>query len=355
MFRALLVLLLNVFPREFIMKLGSLKYRRDGQLVVVSKDLSRAVKVPEIAPTLQSALDDWEQTEPQLQAVYRQLNSGETAGFGLDLEQLDAPLPRAFQWADGSAYLNHSELMRKARNAELPPAFLTDPLMYQGCSDQFVAGHAAIQVSSDKWGIDFEAEIAAITGDVAMGSSPDKAAAEIKLLMLINDVSLRNLIPAELAKGFGFFQGKPACSASPVAVTPDELGEAWRGSKVHLPIEVRYNDTLFGNPNAGVDMNFNFGELVAHIAKTRDVGAGTIVGSGTVSNKQDGASAVEEGGVGYSCIAEVRMIEMIEFGRPSTPFMRFGDRIQIDMKSAEGDSIFGQIDQKVSRYQPTAD
>ncbi len=336
------------------MKLGSLKHRRDGQLVVVSRDLRRAVRVADIAETLQAALDDWDQLEPRLQAVYTQLNNGAIAGDALDINSLAAPLPRAYQWLDGSAYLNHSELMRKARNAELPPAFLTDPLMYQGGSDHFLAARDDIQVASDKWGIDFEAEIAVITGDLSMGCTVAQAEQQIRLLMLVNDVSLRNIIPAELAKGFGFVQGKPASACSPVAVTPDELGSAWQDAKVHLPIEVSYNRTLFGRPDAGTDMHFNFAQLLSHISRTRSVGAGTILGGGTVSNRQGQASAIAEGGVGYSCIAEVRMVEMIEHGRPSTAFMRFGDQVTIDMHNGDGESIFGAIDQRVSRC-PVAD
>lgn len=334
------------------MKLGSLKYHRDGQLVVVSKDLSRAVTVPHIALNLQAALDDWDAVEVPLREVYEQLNQAPEEGFALDVQQLDAPLPRTYQWADGSAYLNHSELMRKARNAELPPAFLTDPLMYQGVSDRFLAGHESIKLASDSWGIDFEAEIAVITGDVPMGATTELAASKIKLLMLVNDVSLRNLIPAELAKGFGFCQGKPACAASLVVVTPDELGDAWQNSKLNLPLEVTYNGSLFGRPDAGIDMAFDFGQLLAHLARTRSVGAGSVVGSGAVSNRQeDDQSTVEEGGVGYSCIAEARMIEMIRYGRPSTPYMRIGDRVTIDMKDNNGLSIFGAIDQQVVKYQ----
>jgi len=326
---------------------------RDGQLVVVSRDLRRAVAAGEIAPTLQAALDDWARAEPQLRRLAEALERGEAEGaFDLDVEQLHAPLPRAFQWADGSAYLNHVQLVRRARNAEMPASFWDDPLMYQGASDCFLGPTEPVVMASEEWGIDFEGEIAVITDDVPMGTSPEKAASHIKLLMLVNDVSLRNLIPAELAKGFGFLQSKPASSFSPVAVTPDELGSAWKENRVHLPLTVHLNGEKFGEPNAGPDMIFDFARLVSHVAKTRRLAAGSIIGSGTVSNPgADGGPGrpVQEGGVGYSCLAEVRMVEKILYGEVRTPFMRFGDRVRIEMFDEQGRSIFGAIDQQVVR------
>ncbi|WP_019275647.1 fumarylacetoacetate hydrolase family protein [Vibrio coralliilyticus] len=336
------------------MKLATLKNdTRDGQLVVVSKDLTKCTAVPDIATTLQSALDQWSKVEPQLAEVYKALNEGKlVAEIPFEQNQCESPLPRAYQWADGSAYVNHVELVRKARGAEMPPSFWTDPLMYQGGSDAFIGPRDDIPVGSEEWGIDFEGEVAVITDDVPMGATSEEAANSIRLLMLVNDVSLRGLIPNELAKGFGFFQSKPSSVFSPVAVTPDELGDAWDGGKVTLPLLSFYNGEAFGCPNAGVDMTFEFPELVAHAAKTRPLSAGAIVGSGTVSNKQgtEYGTSIAEGGVGYSCIAEVRMIETIRDGKPSTSFMKFGDRIKMEMKDATGDSIFGSIDQKVAKY-----
>ena len=331
------------------MKLASLNEGRDGRLIVVSRDLSRYVLVSDIAPTLQDAIDRWSLVEPALQAVYRQLNASEIAGEVFDERDCASPLPRAYQWADGSAYVNHVELVRKARGAEMPESFWTDPLMYQGGSDDFLAPSEPIVAASEAWGIDFEAEIAIITDDVPRGVSPADAASHIKLLMLVNDVSLRNLIPAELAKGFGFFHSKPSSAFSPVAVTLDELGEHWRESKVHLPLLSSLKGKAFGKPNAGVDMTFSFVQLVAHAAKTRALCAGSIIGSGTVSNKLDGGPGkpVNEGGVGYSCIAELRMIETIASGKPKTEFMRFGDRVRIEMFDDNGHSVFGAIDQVV--------
>ncbi|MCY7295965.1 fumarylacetoacetate hydrolase family protein [Alteromonas sp. a30] len=335
------------------MKLATLKNdTRDGQLVVVSKDLSKAVAVTEIAATMQSALDNWDQVEPRLQSVYEKLNAGEMAQ-ATDFEQAncESPLPRAYQWADGSAYVNHVELVRKARGAEMPESFWTDPLMYQGGSDDFIGPRDDVLLPSDEWGIDFEGEVAVVTGDVPMSVSPENAGKHIRLLMLVNDVSLRGLIPGELAKGFGFFQSKPASAFSPVAVTPDELGDKWQDSKVHLPLLSEYNGKAFGKPQAGEDMTFNFAELVAHAAKSRNLGAGAIIGSGTVSNKQgtDHGTSIDEGGVGYSCIAEVRMIETIRDGKPSTSFMRFGDTIKIEMLDESGASVFGSIEQTVKQ------
>ena len=332
------------------MKLATLKQGgRDGTLVVVNRDLSLCQPVPDIAPTLQAALDDWAVAEPELRVVYEALNSGH-ARYARSFDQADchSPLPRAYQWADGSAYINHVELVRKARNAEMPPSFYTDPLMYQGGSDSFIGPRDDV-VAEEAWGIDFEAELTVVTGDVAMGTVPGEAAKHIRLLMLVNDVSLRNLIPNELAKGFGFFQSKPASAFSPVAVTPDELGDAWRDARVHLPLVVHLNGRLFGKPEAGQDMTFDFGQLVAHVAMTRELEAGSIVGSGTVSNKQGGlwGSSIEHGGVGYCCLAELRTYETIEQGKPSTPFMRAGDVVRVEMFDRDGHSIFGAIENRV--------
>ncbi len=326
------------------MKLASLKEGgRDGTLIIVSKDLSRAVRADGVAPTLQAALDDWAATAPKLEDLSRRLNAGEANGaFEFDQTQAASPLPRAYQWADGSAYVNHVELVRKARGAEMPESFWTDPLMYQGGSDSFIGSRDPILAADEAWGIDFESEIAVITGDVPMGVPEDKAGEHIRLLMLVNDVSLRNLIPGELAKGFGFFQSKPSSAFSPVAVTPDELGGAWDGDKLHLPLRTILNDAVFGEPNAGVDMTFGFRRLIAHAAKTRPLAAGAIIGSGTVSNYDRSA--------GSSCLAEKRMLETIEHGEAKTSFMRFGDRVRIEMLDQAGDSIFGTIDQVVEKY-----
>ncbi|PMJ99670.1 fumarylacetoacetate hydrolase family protein [Vibrio sp. 10N.261.55.A7] len=336
------------------MKLATLKNgTRDGALVVVSRDLSRCVSVNDIASTMQQALDNWAPLKPRLEEVYLALNTGVLAGEQpFEQDECESPLPRAFQWADGSAYVNHVELVRKARGAEMPASFWTDPLMYQGGSDAFIGPRDDIPLGSEKWGIDFEGEVAIITGDVPMGCDYESASHSIQLLMLVNDVSLRGLIPGELGKGFGFFQSKPSSVFSPVAVTPDELGDAWQSNKVHLPLRSTYNGALFGNPNAGVDMTFDFAELVIHAAKSRPLSAGAIIGSGTVSNKQgtEFGTAISEGGVGYSCIAEVRMIETIRDGKPSTAFMRFGDTIKMEMLNGSGESIFGSIDQQVVRY-----
>src|SRR5690606_29269781 len=329
---------------------------RDGQLMVVSRDLRRAIAVPAIATTLQEVLDNWKALAPQLEEVYQALNEGALEGAeAFDESLCESPLPRAYQWADGSAYVNHVELVRKARNAEMPPSFWTDPLMYQGGSDDFLGPKDAIEMADTAWGIDFEGEIAVITDDVPMGVKPEQAGDYIRLLMLVNDVSLRGLIPNELGKGFGFFQSKPSSAFSPVAVTPDELNANWRDNKVHLPLLSYYNGKPFGKPNAGEDMTFDFSQLVAHAARTRHLSAGAIIGSGTVSNKQgtDHGSAIVEGGVGYSCIAEVRMIETIRDGKPSTGFMQFGDTIKIEMTDSDGRTIFGSIDQKVVQYSPS--
>lgn len=337
------------------MKLATLKNNsRDGLLVVVSKDLTKCIAVPDIAKTMQYALDHWQHVEAQLSEIYVALNNGELLHeMTFTPSSCESPLPRAYQWADGSAYVNHVELVRKARGAEMPPSFWEDPLMYQGGSDAFIGPYDDIPVASEEWGIDFEGEVAVITDDVPMGVSAQDAAKSIRLLMLVNDVSLRGLIPNELGKGFGFFQSKPSSVFSPVAVTPDELGQDWHGAKVHLPLLSYYNERPFGCPNAGIDMTFDFAQLIAHAAKTRPLCAGAIIGSGTVSNKQgtEYGTAISEGGVGYSCIAEVRMIETIRDGSPSTAFMKFGDRIKMEMKDRQGHSIFGAIDQQVVKYE----
>lgn len=326
------------------MKLATLKRGgRDGTLIVVDRGLRRAVAVSAIAPTLQAALDDWEACVAPLQAVYERLNADDISGaFDLDPTALAAPLPRAYQWLDGSAYLSHVERVRKARGAALPPELRTDPLMYQGVSDCFLGAREPVPVANEDWGIDFEGEVAVVTGDVPMGVTAQQAAAHIRLLMLVNDVSLRNLIPGELAKGFGFVHSKPASSCSPVAVTPDELGAAWDGARVHLPLRVEFNGERFGEPDAGADMAFGFPELIAHAARTRRLGAGTLVGSGTVSNAERGR--------GFSCIVERRVVEIVERGQAATPFMRFGDRVRIEMFAADGSSIFGAIDQQIVSY-----
>jgi fumarylacetoacetate (FAA) hydrolase len=326
------------------MKLATLKNNtRDGQLVVVNRSLNKAVVVTEIAKTLQAAIDDWDNISPKLEEVYERLNSGEV-GNTIDFiqEHCESPLPRAYQWADGSAYVNHVELVRKARNAEMPETFWTDPLMYQGGSDAFIGPRDDILIGSEDFGIDFESEVAVITGDVPMASSPEDASHYIKLFMLVNDVSLRNLIPGELAKGFGFFASKPSSAFSPVAVTPDELGNAWDGKKLHLPLTTHLNSKLFGQPNCGIDMTFDFPTIVAHAAKTRPLSAGCVVGSGTISNYDRSA--------GSSCLAEIRMLEIIADGKPSTPFMSFGDSVRIEMFDSQGDTIFGAIDQQVVEY-----
>ena len=336
------------------MKLATLKRGgRDGTLVVVNRALTHCRPVPAIARTLQAALDEWDALEPQLRQVYEALNSGAfTDPEPFDPAACHSPLPRAYQWADGSAYVNHVELVRRARGAELPPEFWTDPLMYQGGSDSFVGPRDPVWALDEAWGIDLEAEVAVITGDVKMGATPAEAGKAIRLLMLVNDVSLRNLIPGELAKGFGFFQSKPASAFSPVAVTPDELGDDWRDGRVHRPLTVHLNGQLFGQPDAGTDMVFNFPQLVAHVTKTREMEAGTIIGSGTVSNKQGSlhGSSIANGGVGYCCLAEVRMYETIESGKPQTSFLKFGDTVRIEMFDRAGASIFGAIDQRVERY-----
>ena len=332
------------------MKLASLKSGRDGQLVVVSKDLSRAVAVPTIAATLQDALDDWGRVEGQLRSVYEQLNAGQLEAAPFDQKGAAAPLPRAYQWADGSAYVNHVELVRKARGAELPESFWTDPLMYQGGSDIMLGARDPITVGDTDWGVDCEAEVAVITDDVPMGVTTEAAAKHIQLFMLVNDVSLRNLIPGELAKGFGFFHGKPPTAFSPVAVTGDELGDALHDYTVGLPMRVWINGEPFGKALPDVDQTFTFPRLIAHAAKTRPLSAGTIIGSGTISNKLDGGPGkpIAEGGVGYSCIAEIRCVETIEQGAPKTSFLADGDTVAIEMLDTDGTSIFGRIEQTVN-------
>ncbi|MFN8963359.1 MAG: fumarylacetoacetate hydrolase family protein [Betaproteobacteria bacterium] len=324
------------------MKLATLRDgSRDGQLVVVSRDLTIAHHASHIASRLQQALDDWGFIAPQLNDLYVTLNEGRARhAFAFDPAQCLAPLPRAYQWADGSAYVNHVELVRRARGAEMPQSFWTDPLMYQGGSDDLLGPMEDIVCADEAWGIDFEAEVAVVTDDVPMGTAAAAAGAHVRLVMLVNDVSLRNLIPPELAKGFGFFQSKPATAFSPVAVTPDELGEAWDGRKLNLPLVVHWNGERVGSAHAGTDMVFDFPQLIAHAARTRNLRAGSIVGSGTVSNK--------DASRGYSCIAEKRALEMIADSKPSTEFMKYGDRVRIEMFDGAGRSIFGAIDQTVA-------
>lgn len=333
------------------MKLATLKDgTRDGKLVVVSKDLTRYCAADNIAATLQAALDNWDEIAPRLEILALDVEHEAVPCERFHEREAMSPLPRAYQWADGSAYINHVELVRKARNSEVPESFYHDPLMYQGGSDGFLGPRDDIPLGDVAWGCDMEGEVAAITGDVPMGASKDEAASAIRLLMLVNDVSMRGLIPAELAKGFGFFQSKPASAFSPVAVTPDELGDAWKDNLIHLPLMVDYNGQPFGRANAGVDATFDLADLVAHVTKTRTVGAGSIIGTGTISNKgPDGGPGkpVSEGGLGYSCIAEIRMIETIYGGAPKTRFMQPGDTVRIEMRDAHNHSIFGAIEQKV--------
>lgn len=321
------------------MKLVSIKNGRDGALALASPELTRATSAAAVAPTMQAALDDWAAVAPSLRALSAQLEKGEVESFALCPDTLAAPLPRAFQWADGSAYVNHVELVRRARGAVMPASFWHEPLMYQGGSDYMLGAREPIIAADEDWGVDFEGEIAVIIGDVPAGCERQEAEAAILLLVLVNDVSLRNLIPAELEKGFGFFQSKPPTAFSPAAVTPDELGDAWRHCKVHLPLAVSLNGASFGRTNAGEDMVFDFADLIVHAAKTRPLRAGTIVGSGTVSNKNPA--------VGSSCIAERRMLEIIADGRPQTPFLQDGDLVQMDMRQTDGQSIFGAIEQRV--------
>ncbi|UNK40173.1 fumarylacetoacetate hydrolase family protein (plasmid) [Shinella sp. H4-D48] len=336
------------------MKLATLKSStRDGRLVVVSRDLTRCSEVGHIARTLQDALDDWEHTAPRLARVAEGLETGSQPIMRFHEHDAASPLPRAYQWADGSAYLHHVELMYKARNAELPDSAYTDPRMYQGGSDSFLGPRDPIVAADETWGIDMEGEVAVIVDDVPMGVSVEEAGSAIRLIMLANDVSLRGLMPSELAKGLGFFQSKPSSSFSPVAVTLDELGTAWDGRKLHLPLLVSLNGSPFGKANAGIDMVFDFAQLVAHAAKTRPLVAGSIIGSGTVSNKSDDGPGkpIGEGGAGYSCLAEPRTIETITTGAAKTPFLKFGDVVRIEMKDETGHSIFGAIEQTVTRYE----
>ena len=324
------------------MKLGSLKKNRDGELIVVSRNLVKAVKAQGIAPTMQHALENWREVAPKLEAVYRDLNDGKAKdAFDVKFEDLAAPLPRAYEFLDGSAYLPLVERVRKARNAEVPECFYSDPLMYQAVSAGFYGPREPVKVPSEEYGIDLEAEIVVVTGDVDMHATTESAGKQILLVGLVNDVSLRNLIPGELAKGFGFLQSKPRSALSPVFVTPEELGDAWKDYKLHLPLRSWINGKWFGEPEAGVDMQFNFAELVAHAAKTRPLGAGTIVGSGTIANQDESKGA--------SCLAEKRMLEIIRDGKPATEFMKFGDKVKIDMLDNDGASIFGSIEQTIER------
>ena len=336
------------------MKLATLKNgSRDGKLVVVSRDLTRFTDASFLVPTLQAALDDWQRIAPHLAAMAESLETGSVPSARFHEHDAHSPLPRAYQWADGSAYVNHVELVRKARGAEMPQSFWTDPLMYQGGSDAFLAPRDPILVASEDLGVDMEGEVAVIVDDAPMGVTVDQARDAIRLVMLVNDVSLRGLTAPELAKGFGFFQSKPSSAFSPVAVTPDELGDAWDGGKLHLPLHVDLNGKPLGRANAGVDMTFDFPQLIAHAAKTRPLAAGTIIGSGTVSNKLDDGPGkpVSEGGVGYSCLAELRTVETISGGAAKTPFLRFGDTVRIEMKDRSGHSIFGAIEQTVQKYE----
>ena len=332
------------------MKLASLKGGRDGRLVVVSQDLAWYADAGAIAPTLQSALDDWDRAEPLLRGLAQSLEHGAVPRERFHEHEAASPLPRAYQWADGSAYVNHVALVRQARAADMPQSFWTDPLMYQGGSDGFLGPRDPIPLADEGFGCDMEGEIAVIVGDVPMGASREEGLAAIRLVMLCNDVSLRNLIPGEIGKGFGFFQSKPASAFSPVAVTPAALGEAWRDGKLHGALEVELNGAPLGCADAGIDMTFDFGTLIAHAARTRALGAGTIIGSGTVSNRgpDDGpGKTIAEGGVGYSCLAELRTVETLTAGAPKTPFMRRGDVVRIEMRDARRHTLFGAIEQTV--------
>jgi len=336
------------------MKLATLRNgKRDGRLVVVSRDLRRCTDASFLVPTLQAALDDWARISPHLETLAEGLEHGSVPAERFHEHDALSPLPRAYQWADASAYVNHVELMRKAQGAELPETFWTDPMMYQGGSDSFLAPRAPIEVIEERWGVDMEGEIAVIVDDVPMGATPAEAGEKIRLLMLVNDVSLRRLAPAEMATGFGFFHAKPSSAFSPVAVTPDELGDAWDGGRLPLPLCVDINGKPFGRADAGIDMTFDFPTLIAHAARTRPLSAGTIIGSGTVSNKLDGGpgKTIEEGGVGYSCIAELRTVETITHGKARSDFLHFGDTVRIEMKDKGGHSIFGAIEQVVKKYE----
>ncbi|MGB3072382.1 MAG: fumarylacetoacetate hydrolase family protein [Ottowia sp.] len=332
------------------MKLATYKDgSRDGQLLVVSRDLHSAHFATGIASRLQQVLDDWNFLSPQLQDLYSALNGGRARhAFAFNPHQCMAPLPRAYQWLDGSAYLNHVELVRASRGADMPEGYLTEPLMYQGGSDDFLGPCDDIAGMREEWGIDFEAEIAVITGDVPMGCSPESGLDAVRLLMLANDVSLRGLIPDEIAKGFGFLRGKPATAFSPVAVTPDELGDAWQEGRVHLTLQSNWNGRKVGFCEAGPEMRFHFGQLIAHAAKTRRLRAGSIIGSGTVSNQGTESSGRRDWPKGYSCIAEKRAMETIQDGAPKTGYMKLGDTIRIEMKGKNGESVFGAIEQEVT-------
>ena len=335
------------------MKLASLKDGRDGRLVVVSRDLTQYTSAQTVARTLQAAFDDWGRAEPRLRELAAGLERGSVLAERFREREAASPLPRAYQWVDGSAYLNHVELVRRARGAEMPASFFTDPLMYQGGSDALLGARDPVLLADEAWGIDCEAEVAVIVDDVPMGADAKTARGHIQLVMLVNDISLRNMTGPELAKGFGFLQSKPPTAFSPVAVTPDELGEAWREAKLNLPLLSAINGQPFGRPNAGQDMTFDFGQLIAHAARTRPLSAGTIVGSGTVSNKGPGGSPgkpVPQGGLGYSCIAEIRTVETLLEGKPHTPYLKFGDTVRIEMKDAGGHSIFGAIEQQLQKY-----
>jgi fumarylacetoacetate (FAA) hydrolase len=331
------------------MKLATYKDgSRDGQLVVVSRDLTTAHYATGVASRLQQALDDWNFISPQLQDLSDTLNHGKARhAFPFDPALCMAPLPRAYQWADGSAYLNHVELVRAARGSEVPESYFTDPLMYQGGSDDFLGPCDPIRVADEAFGIDFEAELAVVTGDVPLAATPEQGLDAIRLLMLVNDVSLRHLIPDELAKGFGFFHGKPSTAFGPVAVTPDELGDSWQEGRVHLTMQVSWNGRKVAMCDAGPDMRFHFGQLIAHAAKTRRLRAGSIVGSGTVSNPGVEKNGRREWPKGYGCIAEKRAMETLQDGAPQTDYMKFGDTVRIEMKGKDGESVFGAIDQKV--------
>ena len=332
------------------MKLASLRHGRDGKLVVVSADLSRYTYASQVAPTLQAALDEWATVAPRLKCLSNELAHGRAPSHAFDQSQACAPLPRAYQWVDGSAYVNHVQLVRKARGAEMPESFWVEPLMYQGASDEMLGPRSPIPLADERWGCDFEGEVIVVTGDLAAGATVQEAIDSIRLVGLLNDISLRELIPAELAKGFGFVQAKPASAVSPVLVTPDELGDRWHNGKLHGALNVSFNGAAFGRADAGVDMTFDFGTLIAHVAKTRNIGAGTMVGSGTVSNRdsQGGpGKRIDQGGLGYSCIAEIRTVETLQEGRAQTPYLRHGDNVRIWMSDENGQSIFGDIDQIV--------
>jgi len=337
------------------MKLASFKHGRDGRLVVVSRDLTRCADASAVATTLQAAIDDWDAALPRLTEIADSLEAGRIAHMPFDPDKCSSPLPRTYQWLDGSAYVNHVALVRQARGAEVPASFWSDPLMYQGISDIVLAPREPIALADEAWGIDIEAEVVVILGDLPMGATREQAAKAIKLIMLVNDVTLRNIVPQELPKGFGFLQSKPPSAFTPVAVTPDELGKAWDGAKVDLPLLSFINGKPFGKPVCSVDMTFDFPALIVHATKTRPIGAGTVLGAGTVSNRDASGGPgkpISEGGLGYSCLAEQRTVETILHGKPSTPFLKFGDKVRIEMNDKDGRSIFGAIEQEVVRYTP---